>query len=116
MANLTQNGNAQDPNQIGPAAFLAGAVALPVLVMTAAAFGSLGKKSGLECFFLGLRGYTPIALSLVTAGYLVVSLRTAKLEAQSTQSLRRSVEHEGRLLAELEGKQWPGRVHMPGRN
>lgn len=111
--NVTMSGTSQASPQIpiGPSSFIAASVALPAFVFFAAAFGSMFRRQALlESFLAGLRNAAPLGLLAASAGYLLIMLQTTRLESHASLALDRSIGHEGRRLAELEGRTWPGEV------
>ncbi len=91
---------------------MAGALAVPL--MTALVLGIASRivrvplSVGLVRGFHGLA--VPIACVLLLA-YGGLVLGTLRQEIYVNNGLERGLQHEGRYLAELAGKEWPGAVH-----
>ena len=100
-------GYAPDVNFVFALSLFAIPVALAVLLVAVSLFNRVPISVGL-C--RGFRGIALPAACLLLVAYCGTLVSTARQEEFVSKGLAKSLDHEGRYLSELAGKQWPAEV------
>jgi hypothetical protein len=87
-------------------------VAVPLLTILTLGIMSLVCRVPLTVGLVrGLRGCTVAITCVLLLAYCLVVPFTLRQESIMNEGLKRTLRHEGRFMAELSGKEWPGPTH-----
>lgn len=92
-------------------AALSGAALVPALLLLAATVVSLFCRVPMsKGWARAMRGLAIPSVCVILLAYAGLLVQTARTEALCSHAIERITENEGRFLAELSGKEWPGRT------